>query len=573
MDSSASVWLYWTKVLLEDLEDSSINWSIMTVRSRLLLFALLLGGCASPLATVKTTAPRYEQSAAAVEEPAASNPLIVEGEKLQRTDPTNAIGKYLSAAEGALTRLRREPGDAAALRDYNFALSRVFTTIRGAKIDAWSEPLSVPGYVVTHRKDSRAMWNPADYEFTPCDEIIVGGTAFHERARRVGLGATLLATRRTAVKDFKKQFLRTEHVYYGVTAVARFQGNRCEISIEDPLDRQTVAVAGSNFPLAGDFSTAVATFLVREKPQKLGLSRLLHPDKYKETALLYRLQPYDRKKIPVLFVHGLQDTSATWMPMFNALLDDPAIRDSYQFWFFTYPSGYPFPYSAALLRHDLDEFDKAFPDHKPIVIVGHSMGGLLTRLMLTDSSADDMWHYLFNQSPAETPLSQEDRELLASVLIFQHRADIQRAIFLSTPHRGSIMASNWIGKIATRLIHLPANLVEAGREMTTAASETKGGFHLRRMPNSIDTLSPTSGFILAMDKRPLTRVIPYHQIIGDRGRGDSPGSSDGVVEYWSSHLGGAQSTLIVPSGHPTHRNSEGIAEVERILKLHLKTSW
>src|ERR1043166_2349313 len=66
---------------------------------------------------------------------------------------------------------------------------------------------------------------------------------------------------------------------------------------------------------------------------------------------LFRLQPYDSKKIPVLFVHGLQDTAATWMPMLNALLDDPQIRNNYQFWFFTYPSGYPFPYSAALLRH------------------------------------------------------------------------------------------------------------------------------------------------------------------------------------------------------------------------------
>jgi pimeloyl-ACP methyl ester carboxylesterase len=314
----------------------------------------------------------------------------------------------------------------------------------------------------------------------------------------------------------------------------------------------------------------VAMFLVREQPQKVGFARLVHPDKYKDTTLLYRLQPYDRKKIPILFVHGLQDTSATWMPMFNALLDEPLIRNNYQFWFFTYPSGYPFPYSAALLRHDLDLFDKAYPDHKPIVIIGHSMGGLLTRLMLTDSGGEDMWRYLFNESPAETSLSREDKELLESILIFKHRPDITRAIFLSTPHRGSIMASNWIGKIATRLVHLPKNLVEAGQEMTAVATETHGGFHLRRMPNSIDTLSPTSSFVVSMNKRPLASGIPYHQVIGDRGKNDSPNSSDGVVAYWSSHLDGAQSTRIVPSGHPTHQNSEGIDEVRRILKLHLR---
>jgi hypothetical protein len=91
------------------------------------------------------------------------------------------------------------------------------------------------------------------------------------------------------------------------------------------------------------------------------------------------------------------------------------------------------------------------------------------------------------------------------------------------------------------------------------------------MPNSIDTLSPTSSFVIAVNKRPLTSSIPYHQIIGDRGKGNSPNSSDGVVGYWSSHLDGARSTRIVPSAHPTHKSPEGIEEVRRILKLHLRS--
>ena len=412
--------------------------------------------------------------------------------------------------------------------------------------------------------------NPADYELVPCDELSVGGTAFEERAHRVGLGAPLLATRRTAVKDFRELFLRTEHIYYGVTAVAKFEGNRCEISFEDPLNKKTVTAAGGSFPLAGDFSTAVATFLVREKPQKLALKRFLHPTKYKDTALLYRLQPYDRKRIPVFFVHGLQDTSATWMPMFNALLGDPEIRDAYQFWFFTYPSGYPFPYSAALLRRDLDRFDKAFPDHKPIVMVGHSMGGLLTRMMVSDSGQDSIWRDIFKKTPPETPLSENARELLASILIFEERREIDRAVFMSTPHRGSEMASNWIGKIATKLVRLPKTVVTFGADIATAATETDSEYHLRRMPNAIDTLSPTNSFVVAMNKRPPANEIPYHQIVGDRGRGNSPKSSDGVVAYWSSYLEGARSTKIVPSNHSTHQNPEGIAEILRILKLHLK---
>jgi hypothetical protein len=235
--------------------------------------ALALAGCGHPLASVKNTSARYEASTSADGRLAAAEQEIVAAQRLQQRQPLEAIGKFLSAAEAAANRLREQPKDAAALRDYNFALSRVFSAMRAGHIDAWSQPLSVPGYVVTHRKDTRAMWNPADYEFTPCDELVVGGTAFHDRARREGLGAPVLATRRTAVKDFKKLFFRTEHVYYGVTAVATFQANRCEIALEDPLGKQTVALGGRSFPLAGDFSTAVATFLVREKPQKLGLTR------------------------------------------------------------------------------------------------------------------------------------------------------------------------------------------------------------------------------------------------------------------------------------------------------------
>jgi hypothetical protein len=56
-----------------------------------------------------------------------------------------------------------------------------------------------------------------------------------------------------------------------------------------------------------------------------------------------------------------------------------------------------------------------------------------------------------------------------------------------------------------------------------------------------------------VNKLPITRGIPYHSIIGDRGGGDTPNSSDGVVPYWSSHLDGAQSELIVNSDHGAPR--------------------
>jgi hypothetical protein len=88
----------------------------------------------------------------------------------------------------------------------------------------------------------------------------------------------------------------------------------------------------------------------------------------------------------------------------------------------------------------------------------------------------------------------------------------------------------------------------------------------------VDTLAPTNRFVIAINKIPITPGIPYHTIMGDRGRGDAPNSSDGIVPYWSSHMEGAESELIVPSAHPAHQNPEAIAEVRRILMLNLEHS-
>jgi hypothetical protein len=90
-------------------------------------------------------------------------------------------------------------------------------------------------------------------------------------------------------------------------------------------------------------------------------------------------------------------------------------------------------------------------------------------------------------------------------------------------------------------------------------------------PTSIDTLSPKNRFVRTLNRLPIADHIPYHSIMGDRGRGDTPKSSDGVVPYWNSHLDGAQSEKIVPSDHGSHQNSQGMEEIDRILRLNLRS--
>ena len=298
---------------------------------------------------------------------------------------------------------------------------------------------------------------------------------------------------------------------------------------------------------------------------------MLNPEKFAGQERLIQVQPYDPNKIPVLFVHGLKSTPVTWVPMVNALWADPVLRRNYQVWIFGYPSGYPIPYSALLLRRQLNALNKAFPNHRPIVLVGHSMGGILSRLMITDSRGDKFWRDFFGKPPAETKVSPESRALLKEALIFKPQRDVARVIFISTPHRGSVIAQGPIGRIASSLIHKPTEFVKLGPEIMQAsvAQQEPGMMKLNRMPNSIDTLAPNDPFVKFMNTLPLARGVPYHSIIGDRGRGDTPHSSDGAVPYWSSHLDGAESEKIVPSDHGANQTPEGIAEVVRILKKHV----
>lgn len=89
----------------------------------------------------------------------------------------------------------------------------------------------------------------------------------------------------------------------------------------------------------------------------------------------------------------------------------------------------------------------------------------------------------------------------------------------------------------------------------------------KRLPTGINGLSPRSPLLRSLDTLPID--APYYSIIGDRGRGNTPNSSDGVVPYWSSHLAGAQSELIVPGPHGSFALPQTIAELKGILRLHL----
>ena len=470
--------------------------------------------------------------------------------------------------------LERQPKNESARSIYNFAVARVVQDVDRTDLEPWRHPVTVVTdegrYTLVSPKPVDADHDPSRYDLFPTDTLKIGGKFFKTYSTVSGLGAPIAVVGRTESPQFRQQY-KLHRIYAPITAIVRFSGRKASLEFIDPLNGVRITLNKQSFPLAADFDAPTALLIARERPERLGLSRVMNPEAYADTAELTRLQQFDPARTPVIFVHGLQETGASWAPMIDSLRHDPAIREHYQFWYFSYPSGYPLPYAAALFRQDLNGIERAFPNHKRIVLIGHSMGGMICRLMITDAG-DKIWRDFFATPPAETPLASDTRKLLEQALVFDHRPDIQRVIFISTPHRGSELASNWIGRIGAALVRTPRLFTSIYASTKPLLIADPAARPLNRMPNSVDTLEPNDRFVEAVNKLPITRGIPYHSIIGDRGRGDTPNSSDGVVPYWSSHLPDAQSELIVNSDHGAQYNPQAIREVERILKLNLSYS-
>jgi pimeloyl-ACP methyl ester carboxylesterase len=530
-----------------------------------------LCGCAAHLATVKTEPARLP-TGLRVEEPlgSATKYLIV----AEHEQPSAALGHDLLAAKISSGVLERRPKDQSARSIYNFAVARVVQDVDRADLEAWRHSVTVMTdqgrYTLESPKPVDADHDPSRYDLFPTDTLKIGGKFFKTYSTVNGLGAPIAVVGRTESSHFRQQY-KLRRIYAPITAIVRFSGHKASLEFIDPLNAERITLNKQVFRLAADFDAPTALLIARERPERLGLSRVMNPQAYADTAMLTRLQQFDPARTPVIFVHGLQETGASWAPMIDSLRHDAAIRKYYQFWYFSYPSGYPYPYAAALFRRDLDGIKLTLPNHKRIVLIGHSMGGLICRLMITDA-ADKIWRDFFATPPAKTPLSSDTRKTLEEALVFNHRPDVQRVIFISTPHRGSELATGWIGRIGAALVRTPQRFTSIYAATKPLLIADPAARPLNRMPNSVDTLEPNDRFVEAVNKVPIAHGIPYHSIMGDRGRGDTPNSSDGVVPYWSSHLAGARSELIVNSDHGAQYNPQAIREVERILKVNLAVS-
>ncbi len=387
---------------------------------------LAVTGCEN-YSTVSESRPSYQATT-------PSGQMIVHALKHPLESKEAQMGCYIDAAAAAGAILEKNPEDAPALNDYNFAVGRLFEVLHESGLEPWKTPLKCPAasgeWTFSVVSDGKPEHDPSHYRILPADRFQFRGSLVRERTMKEGLGAPMVIASKGFDPTKFDPFIQGKNVYYGVTETLHFKGNTCIAYYLDPLATENVEFAGHIYPVAADFTAPIGLALAELNPRKKEIQHFLKPSDFISSTRLARLQPYDPKKIPILVIHGLGDSQATWAPMIEALRGDATIRQNYQIWFYSYPTGYPYPLMAAILRDKMDAINAYYPDHKPIVIIGHSMGGMIARVLMTDSGLT-IWHSFFDTLPDKTPLSPVARQLVTKTLIFNHRPEIARVIFYS----------------------------------------------------------------------------------------------------------------------------------------------
>jgi pimeloyl-ACP methyl ester carboxylesterase len=285
------------------------------------------------------------------------------------------------------------------------------------------------------------------------------------------------------------------------------------------------------------------------------------------------LYPYRPGRVPVVLVHGTASSPARWADLLNEVQNDPVLRERVQIWLFLYNTSNPILYSASELRRTLQDIvteldpEQRDPALRQMVVIGHSQGGLLTRLMVTHSGTR-FWDNVSRVPFSEARMSAEARALLERSMFFEPLPFVKRVVFVATPHRGSYRVSTLVLNLVRRLVTLPVTMTKGLQEAAESGALSIQAF--KQIPTAVDNMRPGHPFVRTLASSPIADGVTAHSIIAVQGEGGPEGLNDGVVAYESAHIEGVASEKIVRSSHSTQGNPETILEIERILREHLE---
>ncbi len=466
---------------------------------------------------------------------------------------------------------------------YRRAIVAAFRSDDGRRVTFHAGTYPLPfGSLVVSFDEQNLLWGDLRLvDLEPAAQIEVVG--MKNRYRQPGLGAALTASTEPADSDPGDR-LTGKALHVPVTALLRLDDARQQLrgdqlsgrlEIYPTNDVRQVVVSGVTVPLEAEPTAALASSVVQSHLWDTELSAFLgNLLDVQKPARLGAIEPFHRGRMPVVFVHGTASSPMRWADMVNDLQADPVLRERFQFWFFTYDSGNPIAYSSMLLRQALSEavarLDAEGTDRclQDMVVVGHSQGGLLTKMTAVDTG-DQLWANVSRTPFDQATLSDGSRTLLKDALFVEPLPFVKRVIFVATPHGGSYLAGpQLVSRLAGWLISMPKNLVGVTADLVGLSDGTSGYMQLQRIPTSIDNMSPNNSFIKTLRTIPVAPGIPAHSIVGVDGGGPVEGGGDGVVRYESAHITGVESEFVVDSPHSMQSHPDVVNEVDRILRLH-----
>jgi pimeloyl-ACP methyl ester carboxylesterase len=411
------------------------------------------------------------------------------------------------------------------------------------------------------------VWRPEDFDtLLPVGDYET--TRLEKRYATSGVGVPYVVL----AANPPRYAFTISHQPFAATAVigpSAGVGGRFALQFYDPL-RQVATDSG--MPLARDLTAPLAYAASLENDD--WIQNFLRPGSDDVLDGLHKYEPFQPQKIPVVFIHGLASDPLTWLQLENDLRAQPAILSRYQFWYFRYDTGSPFLGSAARLRQQLAIIHRVYdparcnPNMSRIVLIGHSMGGLVAQLQVT-YSGDTVWQAAAMQ-PFNTIITDPaTRADLAAAFFFQPSPDVARVVYIATPHRGSGEASRLAGRISSALVEERPEWVTRREQLTRDNPCAFREEIRRRVPTSVDLLEPDSLILQSTERLPYRQGVALNTIIGDYRWANSFEPSDGVVSVESAGLNGGETEATVDARHTgVLRSPETSREVTCILLRH-----
>jgi pimeloyl-ACP methyl ester carboxylesterase len=391
--------------------------------------------------------------------------------------------------------------------------------------------------------------------------------------KMAGKGTPLVVYTKNPEQTPKERHYPTSGITLGITAVKETRPGQVPLlKLYDSFDPLVVESAAGSDPIAANYTATLAVLYSHAgNVARSSIESFIRPDDPRFATGIYLIHPYDPNKIPILFIHGLLGTPLSWQNLTNDLCSDPKVLEHYQPWFFLYPTGQPMLESSAQLREDLLATQRLFDPSgtavasRHVVVIAHSMGGLLAHTLVSDSG-DALWNVFATKPLNSLKLPPDVKDSILKYFFFRHQPSIDRVIFLSVPHRGSVLAGGLVGSIGNRIIEPSKAPTRVLKDLAAQYPGLLDPYYARVIASG----GPTS--LVSIAPNPLLNIlatlpikVPFHSIIGHIGPIAGPGSTDGLVAYSSSHLEGAESEKLVPAGHYLMDHPETVAEIKRIL--------